>query len=38
MPWAIPSWLALVEFLGLTAKANEHDKHDKHDDDEHRCR
>jgi hypothetical protein len=29
MPWAIPPWLALVEFLGLTAK-----EHDKHDDDE----
>ena len=26
MPWAIPPWLALVEFLGLTAK--EYDKHD----------
>jgi len=25
MPWAILPWLALVEFLGLTAK--EHDKH-----------
>jgi hypothetical protein len=26
MPWAIPHWLALVEFLGLTAKEyNEHD-------------
>jgi hypothetical protein len=28
MPWAIPPWLGLVEFLGLTAK-----EHDKHDDD-----
>jgi hypothetical protein len=25
MPWMIPPWLALVEFLGLTAK--EYDKH-----------
>jgi hypothetical protein len=32
-PWAIPPWLALVEFLGLTAK-----EHNKHDDDEQRCR
>ena len=28
MPWAIPPWLALVKFLGLTAK-----EHNKHDDD-----
>jgi hypothetical protein len=28
MPWAIPPWLALVEFLRLTAK-----EHNKHDDD-----
>ena len=27
MPWVIPPWLALVEFLGLTAK-----KYDEHDD------
>jgi hypothetical protein len=33
MPWVIPPWLGLVEFLGLTAKANEHDKHDDGDDD-----
>ena len=25
MTWMIPPWLALVEFLGLTAK--EHNKH-----------
>jgi hypothetical protein len=29
MPWAIPPWLALVKFLGLTAK-----EHNKHDDDD----
>jgi len=28
MSWVIPSWLALVEFLGLTAK-----EYDEHDDD-----
>ena len=28
MPWVIPPWLALVKFLGLTAK-----EHNKHDDD-----
>ena len=33
MPWVIPPWLGLVKFLGLTAKANEHDKHDDGDDD-----
>ncbi len=33
MPWVIPPWLGLVEFLGLTAKANEHDKHDDDGDD-----
>ncbi len=26
MPWVIPPWLALAEFLGLTAK--EYDEHD----------
>jgi hypothetical protein len=31
MPWVIPPWLALVEFLGLTAK-----EHDKHNDEERR--
>jgi hypothetical protein len=36
MPWVIPPWLALVEFLGLTTKEyNEHnnDKSDNVDDD-----
>jgi hypothetical protein len=31
MPWVIPPWLALVEFLGLTVK-----EHDKHNDNERR--
>jgi hypothetical protein len=31
MPWAILPWLALVKFLGLTAK--EHDKHNDDDED-----
>ena len=33
MPWAIPPWLALVKFLGLTAK-----EHEKHDNDKQWCR
>ena len=28
MPWVIPPWLTLVEFLGLTAK-----EYDEHNDD-----
>ena len=34
MPWAIPPWLALVEFLGLTAKEHGNDVDDNGDSDD----